>query len=241
MNDIDKQNDLTVGQNIVNFETVPEPTSESPKLAAGILRRWYIAFMVFVLGCGLGLPAIWFLIKPVHVVTGQIRVAPILVDIMTDARDKGDISDYESFMNTQAEMVTSSRVVQRVADNLKGRDLAIFRNEPTNLISKLKQKLNTTNIKPEPAWLLKRALINKTIVVDAPRGSELLEITMYTTEDNEAMQIVDAFINAYMEIGVNSSTQDEDKKLATLEDERKKWKVLENRFICWHKSTEQPL
>ena len=221
MNDIEKQNDLTVGQNIVSLETISEPTAETPKLAAGILRRWYIAFMVFVLVCGLGLPAIWFLIKPVHVITGQIHVAPILVDIMTDARDRGDISDYQSFMNTQAEMVTSSRVVQRVADNLKNRDLAIFRNEPTNLISKIKQKLDTTNIKPEPAWLLKRAMINKTIVVDAPRGSELLEITMYSTEDNEAMQIVDAFINAYMEIGVNSSTQDEDKKLATLEDERK--------------------
>ena len=221
MKDEDKLNDLTVGQNILNLETLPEPTSESPKLAAGILRRWYIALLVFILVCGLGLPAIWLLIKSVHVVTGQIHVAPILVDIMTDTRDRGDISDYQSFMNTQAEMVTSSRVVQRVADNLKNRDLAIFRNEPTSLISKLKRRLDTTNIKPEPAWLLKRALINENIVVNAPRGSELLEITMYSTEDNEAMQIVDAFINAYMEIGVNSSTQDEDKKLATLEDERK--------------------
>jgi capsular exopolysaccharide synthesis family protein len=118
-------------------------------------------------------------------------------------------------------MVTSSRVVQRVADNLKNRDLAIFRNEPKSFISKIKRRIDTSNIKPEPAWLLKQALINGTIVVDAPRGSELLEITMYGTENNEARQIVDAFINAYMEIGVNSSTQDEDKKLATLEDERK--------------------
>jgi len=221
MKDDDKLNELTVGQNILNLETVPEPDNESPKLAAGILRRWYIALLVFLLVCGIGLPVIWLIIKPVHVVTGQIHVAPILVDIMTDTRDRGDISDYQSFMNTQAEMVTSSRVVQRVADNLKNRDLAIFRNEPKNLISKLKQRLDTSNIKPEPAWLLKRALINETIVVSAPRGSELLEITMYSTENNEAMQIVDAFINAYMEIGVNSSTQDEDKKLAALEDERK--------------------
>jgi capsular exopolysaccharide synthesis family protein len=221
MNDDDKLNELTVGQNILNLETVPEPENESPKLAAGIIRRWYITLLVLILVCGIGLPITWLLIKPVHVVTGQIHVAPILVDIMTDTRDRGDISDYQSFMNTQAQMVTSSRVVQRVADNLKNRDLAIFRNEPTSLISKLKQKLKTTNIKPEPAWLLKQALIDGTIVVNAPRGSELLEITMYRTEDNEAKQIVDAFINAYMEIGVNSSTQDEDKKLATLEDERK--------------------
>jgi succinoglycan biosynthesis transport protein ExoP len=222
MKDIEKlNNNLTEGQDIIEFETEPEQTSEAPRLVEGILRRWYIVFAVFIVICGVGIPAIWLFIKPVHVITGQIHVAPILVDIMTDTRDRGEISDYQSFMNTQAEMVTSSRVVQRVADNLKDRDLALFRNEPKSLISKLKRRLNPTNTKPEPAWLLKRALINGDIVVSAPRGNELIEITMYSNEDNEAMQIVDAFINAYMEIGVNSSTQDEDQKLATLEDERK--------------------
>jgi len=221
MKNVDKLNDLTIGQDIVNFETLPEPTSEAPKLAVGILRRWYIVFMVFLLVCGLGLPAIWLLIKPVHEVTGQIHIAPILVDILTDKRDRGDISDYQSFINTQAEMVTSSRVVQRVADNLKGRDLAFFKNEPTSLISKLKRRLNTSNTQPEPVQLLKRALINGDIAVRAPRGRELIEITMYSTENYDVMQIVDAFINAYMDVGVDSSAQGEDQKLTALEDERK--------------------
>jgi len=221
MRHVDKLNSLIGGQDIVEFETAPEPTSEAPKLVEGILRRWYIVFAIFIIISGLGILAIWLLIKPVYVVTGKIHVAPILVDILTDTRDRGGISDYQSFMNTQAEMVTSSRVVQRVADNLKDRDLAFFRNEPKSIVSKLKRRLNPTNTKPESAWLLKRALIGKDITVSAPRDSELIEITMYSTEDNEATQIVDAFINAYMEIGVNSSTQDEDQKLATLEDERK--------------------
>ena len=104
MKDDDKLNELTVGQNILNLETVPEPVSESPKLTAGILRRWYIALLVFILVCGLGLPAIWLMIKPVQVVTGQIRVAPILVDIMTDTRDRGDISDYQSFIKKELQI-----------------------------------------------------------------------------------------------------------------------------------------
>jgi succinoglycan biosynthesis transport protein ExoP len=221
MNDLEKNTNQLIGQDIVNFEAVPEPTEESHQLAAGILRRWYIALLVFIVICGLGLSAIWLLIEPVYEVTGQIRVAPILVDILTDTRDKGDISDYQTFMNTQAELVTSSRVVQRAADNLKGRELAFFNRKPTSLVSKLKQRLKTTKIQPEPSWLLKRALIRGTIRVTAPRGRELIEVTMYSINDKEAMQIVDAFINAYMDVGVTSSTQEEDKKLMALEDERK--------------------
>lgn len=221
MNDLEKNNEQIAGQDIVNFETMPESTGESPQLIAAILRRWYIALSVFIVICGLGLSAIWISIEPVYEVTGQIRVAPILVDILTDKKDPGDISNYQSFMNTQAELVASSRVVQRVADNLKDRDLALFNRKPTSLISKLKQKLNPTKIQPEPARILKQALISGTIRVNAPRGKELIEVTMYNINDKEASQIVDAFINAYMDVGVTRSTQDEDKKLMALEDERK--------------------
>jgi succinoglycan biosynthesis transport protein ExoP len=221
MNDLEKNKDQVVEQEIVNFETMPESIEEGPNFVGAILRRWYIALLVFIVICGLGLSAIWITIEPVYEVTGQIRVAPILVDILTDTRDKGDISDYQTFMNTQAELVTSSRVVQRVADNLKGRNLAFFNKKPTSFISKIKQRLKTTKIQPEPAWQLKQAFIGGTIKVTAPRGRELIEISMYSINDKEAMQIVDAFINAYMEIGVTSSTQDEDKKLMALEDERK--------------------
>ena len=220
MNDLERNNDQLVGQDIVNFEIEPESTSEPPKFVAGILRRWYIALLIFIVVSILGLPAIWLIIEPVYEVTGQIHIAPILVDILTDTRDRGDISDYQSFMNTQAESVTSSRVVQRVADNLKDRNLAFFSNKPTSLIAKLKQRIEPTKTQAEPAWILKQALINGVIVVRAPRDKETIEITVNNTAENEAKQIVDAFINAFMDIGVVSSTQDEDKKLTALEDER---------------------
>jgi len=221
MNELEKTNDQVAGQDIVHIETVPEPAEEQPKFFAGILRRWYITLLIFLVVCAAGLPVIWLLIEPVYEVTGQIHIAPIQVDILTDTRDRGDISDYQSFMNTQAELVASSRIIQRVADSLKGRNLAFFRNEPNDIISKLKKKINTQTSKPEPAWLLKQALINGVIVVLAPRDRELIDITMYNPNENDAMQVVDAFINAYMDVGVSSTAQDDDKKLTALEDERK--------------------
>lgn len=221
MNNLEKYNEQETIQEIVNIESDPESSGTNYQFVAGIFRRWYIILLTFILICGIALPAIWLSIKPVYEVTGQIRIAPILVDILTDKKDRGDIFDYQSFMNTQAGLVASSRVVQRVADNLKGRDLDIFKNVQDDLISKLKQKIDPPGIKPEPAWILKQALINGTIRITAPRNRELIEITMFSSNDKEATKIVDAFINAYMEVGVSSSTQEEDKKLAALEDERK--------------------
>jgi uncharacterized protein involved in exopolysaccharide biosynthesis len=124
-------------------------------------------------------------------------------------------------MNTQAERVTSSAVVQSVADKLEGRNLSFFEAEPTDFISKLKRKLKGTRTRPEPATKLKQAIIDDVIVVAADRRSELIKITMRSTNPQEARQIVDAFIRAYYDIEVLISKDDENKQLRLLEVERK--------------------
>ena len=222
MNDLEKHYNQVTEQEVVTFQTPPEPDSESTSnLIAGILRRWYIVLVVFFVMCAVGLPAIWLLIEPAYTVTGAIKVAPILADILTDARDLGDISNYESFMNTQAEMITSSRVLERVADDLVDRNLSFFETDATGLVSRLKRKLGGVETKPGPREILKRAIIGGAIIVGADRTTELIKITMESTKDEEAKQIVDAFISSYMAVEVSSSTTDEDQTLGILENERK--------------------
>ena len=142
MNELEKYDDKVIGQELVNFDTPPESDNESPNFILGVLRRWHILLLTSFVICAIGLPAIWFLIKPVYVVTGAIRIAPILADILTEARDRGDISDYQSFMNTQVQMITSSQVIQRVADDLQDKPLSVF--EKQSLTSKIKQKLKVS-------------------------------------------------------------------------------------------------
>ncbi len=221
MNDLEKQDDQVIGRDIVNIDVHDESEEEVPNLLVGALRRWHIVLITFFVICLLGLPAIWFLIKPVYVVTGSIRIAPILSDILTAARDRGDISDYESFMNTQVEMITSSQVIERVADDLKDKNLSFFETGTSGIIPNIKQKLEGTQIRTEPAWILKQALLKGVIKVSAPRGMELIEISMRRTESEESAQIVDTFINAYMTVGVSTSTQEEDRNLGILEEQRK--------------------
>jgi capsular exopolysaccharide synthesis family protein len=161
------------------------------------------------------------LIKPLYSVTGVIRVAPILANILTGEADRGEISNYDNFMNTQAQMITSSWVVQRAADDLAVKNLAFFENEATKLVTKLKQTLKNTRAKPESASILKQAISDGIISAAPARRTELIKVTMTSTNKGEAKQIVDAFITAYMAVEGDSSSEYERQKLTTLEYEQK--------------------
>jgi len=118
MNELDKYHDQLAGQEIVNLQIPPEQDSEATTdMLAGILRRWYIVLLIFLIVCGIGLPAVWLVVKPVYKVTGAIRVAPIMADILSGEEDRGEISNYESFMNTEAAKITSNAVVQETVGN----------------------------------------------------------------------------------------------------------------------------
>ncbi len=220
MNDLEKYNDHVIGQEVIAIQAPPETTPEAaPNFIAGILRRWYIVLLIFILICGTGIPAIWFLFQPKYEVSGAIRVAPLMADIISGEQDPGTISNYESYMNTQAQMITSNQVVQRVADNLKDRNLPFFEGTAMDPISRIKRKIFGNEARKEPAWLLKKAMIDEVITVEPPRGSELIKVTMENPRDGEARQIVDEFIRAYMDVGVDSAVQGENRELTILEDE----------------------
>jgi len=220
MSDLEKYHNQVIEHRLANFEAPPESDSHSTSnLIKGVLRRWYIVLLIFFVMCAVGIPAIWLSIKPLYSVTGAIRVAPILEDIWTGEADAGGIS-YQSFMYTEAERITSPRVVQRVADDLADKDLTFFENEPIGLVTKLKQTLKNTKTKPEPSSILKQAISNGIISAAPGRNTELIKVTMESTNKEEAVQIVNAFINAYKDVEVTSSSEDEGQKLTLLEDQQ---------------------
>ncbi|MHC4704262.1 MAG: hypothetical protein ACYTFQ_27195 [Planctomycetota bacterium] len=59
MNELEKYPDNPGGQEIVNFQIQPEPAEEATSdLVAGVLRRWYIVVLVFLVLCGTSSPYI---------------------------------------------------------------------------------------------------------------------------------------------------------------------------------------
>jgi capsular exopolysaccharide synthesis family protein len=222
MNDLEKYHDQVVEQKVVNLESPPEHESESTSaLIKGVLQRWYVVLLTFFIMCAVGLPAIWLIIKPLYNVTGAIRVAPTSPNVWTGRADTAEISTYDIFVNTQAGIIASSRVVQRVADDLVGKNLSFFETETIGLTAKLKQALGQAETKSDPATKLKEAIRRKIITVAPAKDSELIDIIMKSSKPEEAMQIVDTFIRNYMAVEVTASAQDRDQELTLLEDERK--------------------
>jgi capsular exopolysaccharide synthesis family protein len=222
MKNLEKYLDRVIEQRPAYLPPPPAPGGEpASNLLIGVLRRWYIAAATFLLMCAIGLPAIWLLIKPLYSVTGAIRVAPILINILSGETDSGEISNYESFVNTQAQMITSGQVVERVADDLIGKKLSFFEDQTTGLVRKLKHALNGTEANPEPVSILKQAIRDGVITAASNRRTELINITMKSPNPKEAEQIVNAFIRNYRLVEGSSSAQGEDKNLAVLENEHK--------------------
>ena len=221
MSDLEKYHDHVIEQRPANFEMPPDAEIHSTSsMVMGVLRRWYIVMLVFFVMCAIGMPAIWFLIEPLYSVTGAIWIAPLLEDPITGEADAGAIS-YRSFKNTQVPIITSSRIVQNVADVLKDKNLIFFKNEATGPIAKLKQTLKKSKAKPEPASMLKQAIANGVIKAISERDTELIKITMQSQDAEEAKTIVDAFIDAYKADIISSSNEDEWRTISVLEDKAK--------------------
>jgi uncharacterized protein involved in exopolysaccharide biosynthesis len=173
--------------------------------------------LILAVLCAIGVAATWLLLEPQYVVSGAIRVAPAVYNIITGQEDRGGISDYTSFMATQAMMITSSQVVQRVADDLADKGLAFFEVRTNRLVARLERK--KTN--PEPEAVLKRAILDRIITAEPLRKGEIIEVIMKWHDPEDATRIVDAFIRNYLAIKVTSAIKDEEQDLTILEDERK--------------------
>jgi polysaccharide biosynthesis transport protein len=223
MDELTRYEGGVLGQVIPEMEKPPEIAGPNilDVMTHLLLRRWRLIIVVFVVICGIGFSVIWLGMESLYEVTGAIRVAPILSNILTGESEKGDISNYQSFMNTQAEMMGSTQVVQRVADELADKNLTFFSNRSSDSAKNADDNLNRSGKKADYAVRLKQNINNGSITITPARGTELIKITMLAKKPEEAQIIVDAFIRAYMAVEGLRSTQSGDQTLNVLEAERR--------------------
>jgi len=180
-----------------------------------IACRWRIALLILLVLCVVGIPGTWLLVERIYVTTGAIKI-----DVKDCLRPfcPESISVYQRFMYNQSEMVTSTQMVQRVADDLADKGLTFFEGRASGFIAKPRRRLNRNGVGPEPATVLKQAILDKTITAEPVLKEALIKISMRWTNSEEAIRIVDSFIRNY--IVVTSATQEEE-QLAVLKNEQK--------------------
>ena len=221
MNELSKFNHSEIQQADPYLDETYERENASPNILSAILRRWYIVLITFIVLCGGGIPVLWLVIKPVYTTTGTIEVTPVLTNPLTGQADKGEISNYDFFMNTQAKLMTSNKVLHRVADILAEKDLNFFRVPESDHLTELKNVITNRDTTPDPITIIKGAIADNIITIEHIRHTQLLGISMTSRNPQEAEQIVNAFIDAYMAVVEISSSEGENRRLTLLENQRK--------------------
>lgn len=193
-----------------------ENTSNS-SLLLPILRRWRIVLVVFLLVCAVGIPVIWLIVKPFYCATAAIRVTPVISSILFSGDNS--IPMYKNFMYTQADLITSDKVLQRVADDLIDKNPDFFKKSHSTA-GKPKNK-HTSKKHVNPIVALRGELNRGNLRVLPEKNTELIKISMKNPDTQKCAAIVNAFLRAYMAIVVSEEAKGEDHKLTVLENERR--------------------
>jgi capsular exopolysaccharide synthesis family protein len=237
MNDLEKYHDQVIGQELVSFETPPEPEGQSiSNLIAGILHHWLLVLVTFVVICAIGISAIWFLIEPQYLAIASIRVAPIIPNVLFSDMDSERVMPmYENFKTDQARLITADqRVLQWVADDLSDKGLKFFEKrgplsgKAVGLVKTFRQAIGEkvfNTVFPEkpadPIEVLRKAITKKIITAIPVVRSELININIESSDLKEAEQIATSFRTAYMAVEGRRSSQEGDNKLLLLDRELK--------------------
>lgn len=219
MNNLEKYLDQVIEQRPVVYEPPSEPPQEAPtpNLFASVQKRWYIALLVFVLICAVALPAIWLLVEPYFIVQGAVNVAPSVPGILSDEAPGGGIGAYGDFVNTQATLLTSGTMLERIADDLAGRGLSLFSGKPQNKLEEVIARFRPTRATGNPAAVLKNAISREVIRASHVRNTTLLAVTMKSRSAAEAKQVVDSFLRNFQAVYGQASMQEENQNLQLLE------------------------
>jgi succinoglycan biosynthesis transport protein ExoP len=220
MNNLEKYIDQVIEQKPVTYDSAPEPeVPTQPNILKALRRRWYLALLVSVAVCVLALPGIWLLVHPRFVVTGAIHVVPLRTSMLTGEPDRGEIYDFESYMNSQAVRILNSQILEGVADELAPQDLSFFKEDTSSPAARLRRAFGITPVTQNPVDVLKKAISRGVISASPMRRTEYIGVTMKSRDEGEARLIVNTFLREFESIYKTGSATRTGDTLRKLQDE----------------------
>jgi Mrp family chromosome partitioning ATPase/uncharacterized protein involved in exopolysaccharide biosynthesis len=176
-----------------------EPAAVNPLVHLQVLlygRYVYAVLLGLVLGCG-GAFAAWTLVPPTYPIVGYVQVKPYVPKVLYASDENGMLPSFEPFVDLQASLLQSQRVLDRASQTPEW--IALHRASTA---------LGASGISSDA------------LVVDHPRGSELITVTVTDRDQNVAMVAVKSILQAYMEISGEANGVEDAHRLQVLEDLR---------------------
>jgi capsular exopolysaccharide synthesis family protein len=224
MNNLEKYLDQVIEQKPIVYEAPAEVQETPPQtnMLESVRKRWYIVLAVALVICAVGLPAVWFLVEPVYVVQGMVRITPVVRGVLTGQAQPDEAANYGQFVNTQAvTLMSDNRGLQKIVDDLAGRNLEFFSGRPSNRIQRLIAKVLPRDEDEMLAdQVLRKAITDGRISAGPVRDSELMAVSMKSQSLEEARTIVNSFLRNYVgQYGVDATTT-ESQYITILENQR---------------------
>ena len=217
MEEFEKNQDLPVLSEVVQFDGPPQEAEMSPmELLIPVLRRWYVVLLIFLVVSGLGLTVTYLVMGKKYDTIGSVRVSSGDAPIMFDTETR--LPPYDMFKNTQAALIGGDDALNRAADELKGNNYIFF--SPAEDIR----------------LTLRKMVLNETIKIQPVQGNEFINIQMTTDYPGQAEDVIDAIIRGYISIVVSEETRGDDVRLTTLE---KRKRILEDQIEQEHLKVRQ--
>jgi uncharacterized protein involved in exopolysaccharide biosynthesis len=216
MADIEKTHFHPVQRHVPDFYNTDTPQS-NPLLTlfTAIVRWWKIVLATFLAVCIIGLPLLWFAVKPYYKATAAIRITPVISSVLFNGDNS--IPMYKSFVHTQADLIVSDTVLQKVAQDLTIAN--VIRTEASADSDTVpKDKLKGQDSEGMVNTL--RTMVNSgTLQVKPEDNTELIKITMKSSEPAQAATTVNTLLKAYMNMVAAEEGKGENDKIAILENE----------------------
>lgn len=206
MQNIDKYPFSPVQGEVVDFmepHETPHSHDGMMEMVHALLRRWYIVLCCAVFVGGGAATAIWFKMPDKFDTQGSVLVSPVVAPIMYETTTTGGVGAYLTFKNTQAGVMTSDVILNRVADAVKESRLAFF-DPQVNLL----QALRTMVAKGE-------------IEVIPDKNTEFLHVKMVTEYPADAEKLIDAFLRSYEAVVKTDEIKSLDDRLTRLDTQRR--------------------
>jgi len=157
-----------------------------PVWSSATRHKWTILATFLVVAGGI-VAALWLCISPQYRAGAEIRVRPIIPRLVYPTDENGRIPLYESFMNTQAAVVSSPTVLQRVLDEPAVRATGWFSGRRRGPMG------NWMTDERPPVERLRESLEVR------PRGrTEIIDVSMHAGDPQDAKTIVNTVLDQYM-------------------------------------------
>jgi len=158
-----------------------------PSIWTALVRHKWLLMVTFVIVSGGLTAAAWLLLAPQYRATAEIRVRPIIPRLVYRTDDNGMIPLYESFVNTQAAVVVSPTVLQRVLEQPEVQTTRWYQGKGVSPL---------TSVLAAHRTAMERL---RTSLKVRPRGrTEIIDIFLVADRPHDAQVIVNAVIDQYI-------------------------------------------